>query len=208
MTAVVVPNYVNHLNPIVFDNEITYEQVIESIHEATLTDSLPPNLPLNEMATGLAAYRLELTIDYLSQAYNSQNLRKGLIVSMLENYILSFTAESTDNASIAKRLISRDKFNLDPNLEKIIEKIDYASKNIFYKYLHNLKKEASGISPAMFFTGLGMLFGGYITFSRAKLIGEESIASAEQDTAITQMSVGAALTITPFIKAGIKTAIQ
>lgn len=205
---IAAPDHVIHLQPIVLGQNTNPIEIMESIDEAAVNPEYVGPLHYDEMAQGLNEYKMGLSIHYLSQAHSLQNIYKGQIISILEKHILDFSSRNMENTVLLKSLISENNFILDPNLKTLIEKIDYNSKNVFGKYFYNLKKEASGISPGMFFTGIGMLFSGYITFSRAELIEEKSIASVQQDTGITQMSVGAALTITPFIKAGIKTAIN
>ena len=76
------------------------------------------------------------------------------------------------------------------------------------KDLYNLKKETSGISPALFLSGVGMLLSGGIVLARAESIEDKDEASAQKSAAFAQMGIGASLTITPFIKAGVKTAIK
>lgn len=203
-----IPEYVNHQQPIVLNDNTTHQQVMDFILDAQLNDQIPPNMGHNEAGIGLSRYRLNLAIDYLSQAHNLQNPHKGKIISRLEAYILNFCSENTNNANIARTLITAEQFNFDPHLKKTIEKIDYASKSIIQKYLHNLKKETSGISPALFLTGLGTLLSGGVILSRIGSIEDKDAAEAQKSAAWAQMGVGVSLTITPFIKAVVKTAIK
>lgn len=209
MAAIIeVPQYVSHLNPIVLEVDTNPRQIMESIDQAQINPAYEGDLNYDQTTQVLDEYKMGLSLHYLSQAHNLQNLYKGQIISTLEKYILDFSSQNTENATLLNRLVSENHFVLDRNLKPLIEKVHYISKNIFGKYFYNLKKETSGISPGMFFTGIGMLFSGYFINSRAELIEDENVASGQQVTAITQMSIGAALTITPFIKAGIKTAIK
>lgn len=207
MLPVVVPGYINHLGPIDLHENTTPQEVMNSINAAEINN---PNIQpdLNIVNVELRKYKLTLAIDYLSQTHQLENLRKGQIISVLESYILNVCTESVDDAISARSLITKNEFRLDPNLQVIIEKIDYASKNIFYKYLHNLKKEASGISPAVFLTGIGALLGSSILLSKSELIEDEDVASGQKSAAFAQMGVGISLTITPFIIAGFKTVMD
>ena len=200
------PSFITHDHALdSLNNETTVQDLMDSIEGIEVNYEMEVDLGADEGEGARSEYEIRYCFQIISQAHSSQNIFKGTIVSILQERIFKLAA-AKNAARHLGQIVNEPDLKSDPNLQEVIKKTRYISKNIASKYLFNFKKQSKGISLPLFLAGVGMLMNACYNLSRFQS-HDQSDGDSQEDPAAAwiQLSLGISFVATPILRALFKT---